>query len=1069
MSEVKFTAAQIDALDISKRHVDNCVVAGPGSGKTTVLVEYFARLVEAGTDPLRILAITFTEKAAAHMREKLAKKFAADAAQRAQLERAWVYTIHGFCARLLKEQAVWAGVDPEFAIADEHDSLRMQQESLTAAMEELFAEDADGVRALIRGLSSPEFEAHVRNAYDAIRCAGRTLEEVAAMPAPAGVTEEQIEATLAAIHAAPKTSWNFQQKEHLNEALQATARVLSAETPREALKLLDEVPLNLTKCKRGTEAAELAKRLKKEQLEEYRYTLIGRLYASERALLIEILRRFDRIYRDRKRRAGLLDFSDLEELSIRLLERHPEVQARLRGQFDQVLMDEFQDTNPQQAKLVALVRPPGRFYAVGDINQAIYGFRHADPQGFQAYRAAVESSGHLVNLVDNFRSRSQILSAVETISERCGGIEARTLAAGRKFAGDPEFAVEVTGVAVEWNDAAARVEAQWVARRIVELTASEAKFEDVALLVRNTEALNALVPALEEAGIPYVVNRGRGFYETREVNDLVHLLRVIANPRDEISLAAVLRSPLAAVSDEALLRLRARGEKGANLGAALSVIDDHAADFGGDYPRLKRFRERLSGWRTRRDYVSFDRLLLEALDECGYQPENAARGSANIEKFLAQARDAAAGMTLDRFIEELEQIRATNPREPDAPPEDSANTVKVMTIHAAKGLEFPIVFVAAMQKGIDTDTGVVAFSPALGLGARWRNPASGEDKDDNFLHAIRKERRGREQYEGHRLLYVAMTRAEKRLILSYSGKRQPEWVKILAERLHFDPEICREAVEQQTAPDGKTWNLRVNVIDRPPELLQAAAGPDPGVAEGPELLDPPAVEDQQDANATVTALAKFAKCPREYYLGHYLGFEGRRRARVEDSESESDLPADEFGVQVHALLAGALVERPSREAQRLVDVFRQSPLGQRLARAKRSEREFDFLMAIEDLVVRGQVDLWFEEAGGVVIVDYKTDAVSAVDAHQRARDYELQLKLYAQAVERIAGRPVREAWLHFLRPNVAIEIDLTPSLLEAPEHVARDFQDAQDKLRFPMRIADHCRRCQFYKDLCPAT
>ena len=135
MKDTPFTAAQRQALDVSKRHLDTCIVAGPGSGKTTVLVEYFARLVAAGVDPLRILAITFTEKAAANMRKKLAETFDGDAEIRAKLERAWVSTIHGFCARLLREQAVWAGVDPEFKVADERDSIRMQQEAFNAAME----------------------------------------------------------------------------------------------------------------------------------------------------------------------------------------------------------------------------------------------------------------------------------------------------------------------------------------------------------------------------------------------------------------------------------------------------------------------------------------------------------------------------------------------------------------------------------------------------------------------------------------------------------------------------------------------------------------------------------------------------------------------------------------------------------------------------------------------------------------------------------------------------------------------------------------------------------------------
>jgi CRISPR/Cas system-associated exonuclease Cas4 (RecB family) len=234
-----------------------------------------------------------------------------------------------------------------------------------------------------------------------------------------------------------------------------------------------------------------------------------------------------------------------------------------------------------------------------------------------------------------------------------------------------------------------------------------------------------------------------------------------------------------------------------------------------------------------------------------------------------------------------------------------------------------------------------------------------------------------------------------------------------------------------------------------------------------ELVSPPKVAEQQDSNATVTELAAFANCPRQYYLGHYLGFEGRPR-KLAEADEVGGLSAGELGTQVHALLAGSPVPEPDEEALRLAGVFRQSPLARRLERASRIEREFDFLMAVEDLVIRGQVDLWFEEGGELVTVDYKTDSVTAREAHQRARDHALQLRLYALAVERFAGRAPDRAWLHFLRPNTVVEVDLTPSLLERPEQIVRDFEEAQSKLEFPLNEGDRCRRCPFWRDLCPA-
>ena len=928
---------------------------------------------------------------------------------------------------------------------------RIEQESIAAAVDALFQEQPARLRALVRGLSSFEFEQAVLSAYDAMRGAGMRVDDLAGFPVPQGVTPSQIAALRDALRHEPVTAWSDAQRQHLDSILEGAERIVTTTGPLEGLRAIEGFSANLTKCKKGTVARDLVGQLR-DRIKELKYALITEFYAPQRELLIEILRRFDRQYCERKRQAGALDFADLEEFAVRLLVEHPDTRERLQDQFDHILMDEFQDTNGQQAQLLGLVRPPDRFYAVGDINQSIFGFRHAEPQGFLEYRGAIVRRGRrLVNLADNFRSRPEILSAVETIVEGAPGIEPRRLTAGRKFEKPRPVCVDVLAA----TDL--EMEAQWVARRILE---ADFDFKDVAVLVRNSEVMAVFAAAFDKAGIPYLVNRGKGFYETREVNDLTCLLRVIANPRDEISLAAVLRSPLVAASDESLLRLKIMGD---NLGA--SVMRPGAEFDDEDSGKLARFRDRLREWRIRREYVSFDRLLLAAIDDCGYP------GGPNVDKFLAQARDAASRMSLDEFVEELALVRASNPREADATPEDSANAVQVMTVHSAKGLEFPMVFVAALHKGVNTNAAVVTFSPRIGLGARWRNPAVREDKDDLFQHEIRQERAKRENAESHRLLYVAMTRAEQQLVLSFSGKQQPkEWAKLVADKLNLPLDTNRDELLTCTAPDGKPWRLRLLVTDRLPELPLVGQALRPVNPEDKvELLSPPEVTEQQNSNATVTDLVAFANCPRQYYLGHYLGLEGRpRKPAEEQAEEVGGISASELGTQVHALLAGKPLAEPDEEALRLAGVFRQSPLARRVERATRVEREFDFLMAVEDLVIHGQVDLWFEEGGELVIVDYKTDSVTAAEAHRRARDHALQLQLYALAVERFAGRAPDHAWLHFLRSNTVVEVDLTPSLLERPEQIVRDFEEAQSKLEFPLNEGERCRRCAFWRDLCPA-
>ena len=1042
MSAVDFTPSQLDAIDIEKRHLDACVVAGPGSGKTTVLVEYFKRLVAAGIDPLRILAITFTEKAAGNMRKKLADAFRDDNRIRAALERAWVSTVHGFCARLLRENAVFAGVDPEFTVAAARESWRMQQEAIAEAMDSLFREHPAAVRALVRGLSWMDFEESVLNAYDAMRGAGMTIEQVSSIQPPPGVTRDDIAATLRELRHQPLTMWRLDQREQLGQAIEAAQEMLESE-PAKALAIAAAFPLNLTKCKRGNMAYDTVRRLK-EQVVEAQYDLITAHYCAERRLLVEIFRRFDCLYRNRKRAAGTLDFSDLEEYSVRLLDRHAETRARLQQQFEHILMDEFQDTNGQQARLLSLIRPVDRFYAVGDINQSIFGFRHAEPEGFERYRAQVEETGRRhVELRENFRSRAEILRAVEDVVGQEPGIVPHRLIPGRKFDRPRPVCVEAMYIAPGEAE-----EAQWVARRVLELLAGDPQFsyQDVAVLVRNTEVIPAFTGAFDTAGVPYVVNQGRGFYGLREVVDLTHLLRVIANPRDEISMAAVLRSPLVEAPDEDILELRTMGD---NIGAALMGQSGDG--------RLGQFREQLRGWRVRREHVTFDRLLLQAIDECGYA------ASPNVDKFLAQARDASAVMSLDEFVRELEMVREENPREPDAPPEDATDAVKVMTVHSAKGLEFPIVFLAALHKGIDTDVPVVAFSRTFGLGARWRMPDARKDKDDLFQHAIREERKRREAEESSRLLYVAMTRAEQHLVLSFSGKKPANWAGVVARRLGLtDLETVRDEV---VGFEG--WKLRVLVKDRGTVAPAHGRRDNAGHGSRLQILPRPDVDAQHDGAATVTALSTFAMCPRKYFLGHYLGF-GHTAPEPENGNGEASVSAAELGSQVHELLAELPVENPDPEAVRLAAVFRQSPLGKRAAQAARREREFDFVLAIEDLIVHGQIDQWFEEGGEIVIVDYKTDAVKPAEAHQRAQDYELQLRVYAMAVERVAGCAPRRAYLHFLRPNAVVEVDLTPSLLDSPEQVVRDFVRAQETLEFPLNEGAQCKRCPFYRGLCPA-
>jgi ATP-dependent exoDNAse (exonuclease V) beta subunit len=1072
---MNFTPQQQAA--ITRDAQDVCVVAGPGSGKTRVLVERFRWLIEhKGVSPLKILAITFTDKAATEIKRRLVETFQDRPDIRERIERAYVSTVHGFCVRLLKENAVAAGVDPDFSVLDEPESGAALEDAAAEVLELAFQEKPGEFTALLDALPNLDLAPCLIGVYQAIRVSGSSLEaSFGAGPGlPAPLAFGEFLADVERVFSGEHSGWSAEQRSYFNGLRAWSVRALALRgkpVSPEHFRVLGEFTCNLSKVKQGP-IRDAVKRIRNQEIPAATSALLEEYFAPQRALLLELLGRIDRAYRQRKQARGALDFSDLEECTVAFLRENEEQRRRIRSEFEAILMDELQDTNRLQWQLLDLLRSPGRFFAVGDINQSIYGFRHADPEIFDAYRNRVASEAHEVDrLPHNFRSRAEILRAVDLVAAGVG-IEPHALIAERQFPAGRTPAVEAIVVSGDVAEDAARIEAQWVARRAREIVKERsAGFRDMAVLVRTMNAWTPLRKAFDELGIPYLVSGGRTFYETREVRDLTMWLQALANPLDEISLAGVLRSPLVGIGDETLLRLRRMG----GLAEALERLDqeDTAAFHPEDLERLGWFRDRMNRARAERDAISPDRLLARAIDECDYQSGLDDLGRANVEKFLARVRDwfTARHGTAAALLRGLARLRASE-SEPEAPPGDSANAVKVMTVHGAKGLEFPVVFLPALHRGINKSTPAICFSLKAGLGIEWRNPATGDAAKDRAHASIAEELNDREEKEEDRLLYVAMTRAEERLVLSFTKTQRPaaNWSKKVVQGLA----VSLNPVENKWR-DLVTGDLTVRLLlaDKPPENLYEVL-PAPSQA-APRILARPALANQHDSDASVTSVSLFDECPRRYYLSRYLGCEEAARPTPADfdefpeDQDRDGMDASEFGLQVHAILAGEMVENPLGEALELASQFQSSAMGLRAARASRVEREFDFLMAVEDVVLRGQIDLWFEEAAGeLVLVDYKTDKVDATETSARAQSYALQLRLYALALERLTGRSPNQAFVHMLRPGVSSPISLEAAEMEAARESVRAFRQAQATVAFPLREADHCRRCPFLHGLCPA-
>jgi ATP-dependent exoDNAse (exonuclease V) beta subunit len=1087
-SDLKFTDEQRDAAEF--RAADACIVAGPGSGKTTVLVERYRRLMEErGFEPRQILAITFTEKAAANMKARLGKIFEHDAPRRRELESAWVSTIHGFCFRLLRENAIAAGLDPRFTVLSPREAENLQWECMTTALNEFTAARREEALALIEALHSPSIAGELKDVYDAIRSAGVTLQEVRNKPNPSGAAgnaEALIPELRELVQAWPwkMTPNQSAEKDRLLEWCQ-TAAATAVTDFASFTCLWNGLNLNLTKV---PAAAKETMREFRDRCDAVRRAELDRHVAPFRAMIFDVLDRFEDEYRSRKIALSRVDFNDLERCTIALMKNNADVQRRVHAQFRQVMLDEFQDINGQQAELIGLVRAPDVFFGVGDRNQSIYGFRHAKPELFRQYRDEVAfREGQSVSLLHNFRSRKAILRFVESALAGAEGIEQRELTAGGSFAGKDEPSVEIVRAIDVNGDAGGAREAAWIAHRILELSRTlrigepgktrAPEFRDFAVLCRNSESMGPILAAFDRVGIPSVCGRRESFLLSREGLDITALISTIANPRDSISLAAVLRGPFVGVSDETLLRLRLAA-KSLTSGLNRFAFDPSCAAIAEpDLSRVTAFCRNLERWRQDVSIVPLDLLLGRALAECGMHWTPGSVEAANVESFLELARSAGKAMDLPAFLLEVDSLTNAAGMESELSDEDQGNCVQVMTAHAAKGLEFPVTVIAGMEKGSRRDSRPITFTEEFGLGVKWRNPAKkgGDGLGDSWSGFNKEALRTREKEEENRLLYVAMTRAIEHLVLSYScGKNRPlNWAKLIDE--HFGLNTMQPSAEPLRL-ERDEYAVAVRIVDSdPPPAARAGFG---GTESGIEFVAAPVIEDRHETTAAVTSLAVFGTCPRKYYIQRSLGWSTGRFRRFDpedmgaedgDAEDAADLPASRLGSAVHAILAGVTPEDDTPEARELAQVFRRSELGVKAEASRRRQREWAFIADIEGTIVRGTIDLWFEDGEGAIhVVDYKTDGVTADLAPARAAAYAPQLAIYAIALERALGVRPRAAWLHFLRPDRMVEVPLDDAAIANARALIAGLRQAQDELRFELREGDHCRSCAFYRSLCPA-
>ena len=779
--------------------------------------------------------------------------------------------------------------------------------------------------------------------------------------------------------------------------------------------------------------------------------------ARDRALLQELLTLFAERYAQAKARESALDFEDLQLEARDLLKSQPELREREQARFRSILVDEFQDTNRLQTEIVDLLRTPEtELFFVGDEFQSIYGFRHADVQVFRERREAVEQP---LSLTLNYRSRPEVLAAVNELFGSHFGGEFQELAAAAEFP-DPVFGHPVELLVTEkesYKDSGVhwrRGEARTVAQRVRELVDSGAATpgEIVLLFAAGTDA-EWYEDELRRAGLPTYRATGKGYFGQQQVVDLLMYLRLLQNRYDDTALLSVLASPLVGVSNDALALLRRVASRRPLFTGLEHSLPPGLAER--DERLMRAFRQRYDRLVEAMPRLSLERLCEQIVAEHDYDLAVLAqwdgrRRYANMRKLarLARSYEELRGPDVEGFVRFVAEQEAVGARELEAvAEEEGADAVRLLTIHAAKGLEFKVVIVAdAGRDRVPPSPDEILALPDGRFGFRVADPVTARRRGAFDYEAVKEARQEAERAERLRLYYVAMTRAKERLIVSGSvdlgsERETPTPIAWVLERLAADEELGQagDAPIELVRGDARLlvrldrYRPEPAVAETEPEqeegqlelfaALEEIASP-PAAPELPPLVALPDPPLHRVRRLSFTSLSLFEQCAYKYFARYGLGMS----ERPVEGEGTGEMSGTEIGSAVHALLeeidlaAPVVPELEDELIRGFVAAYCESDLAGRVAALEGVEKERHFTFEHDGVLVHGFIDVFHLRDGRALVVDYKTNALGDASPDEIVeQDYRLQRLVYALACFR-AGAEEVEVVYHFLeRPDAPVE------------------------------------------------
>lgn len=1000
-----------------------------------------------------------------------------------------------------------AGIDPDFRVAEEEEADLLKEACFEQMIEERFREES--VFSLLSDFGEDVIAKRIKQVHDDIKASGiacseafRSAPSVDSKPFERDLikklsallpfeqkkakAEEALEC-LESFGPACCPSATLKRKSNLNKSAgtglisyRPTGSINENES-WEQIEMLQGIGgwFNLRAKEGKNETQEM-----KDALQKLIAVQIESLALPHRQIFESLLVDFERRYAAVKRGRALFDFSDLETQVLRLLtsgsESSEAVRKRYQKQFKFIMMDEFQDTNSVQVQILELLRSPKNLFLVGDVKQSIYGFRGALPELFLKKQAEFESekSGIAISLSDNFRSRGELLDFINPFFEtlwKQSEIIYEPLIAEQKSESPAQLPVDLIAIDKDSGETVSETrseEAHAIAARIEELIKQGYDYKDFAILFRAGENMHLYEQELRQFNIPHYVIGGRGFYHQAEVRDVMNFLTILENPLREIEFAAVLRSPMFHVTDDALFWISNRAKEsnkrtpffeGFKVWRTILEISDAEKE------KLERFESVFTELSELKGKLSISELLEMIFSRTHYnlyvlgRPQGK-RHFANLKKLVDLARELEERETvhLGDFIRYVKGLVRHEVRESEAQIEaEEGNVVRLLTIHKAKGLEFRCVIIPDLGRQSNHGEHQFLYDPELGLGLKALNPYSGEFEESKTYSDIKSREKERALRESKRLLYVAMTRARERLIFAGTGKFDKEikpdsanwfdWIRAIVKERALA--VCLLRPESDSKKGRRKMALiesskfrshienfeSIPVKETSEEAIQVLSQLKPHPAVFFERIDLP-----------VSAYVAFGRDPahEEFRKVYELGASSRpsdlKNEEEPKIETEEEISAADFGTLVHQIFEHLInwksesavpldewlafygtdfSDAVKRDVRKLVQVFLKSKLFSDIQKAKRVFTELPFVLRLHHGIIQGTLDLIYETAAGeLIIVDYKTSEVNETNLQEKGESYREQMELYLLACREILGVMPLKAVLYFVKMDKTYDI-----------------------------------------------